>query len=399
MRVVGCGSPPDPPSGAERAPGTRADPTTALVPLASSDRRTRTSVSKTHESRNDPIPFADDASATRPGANRMKALHHGLDRLNGWLVARRPQAPVASTRADLDDLARRAPGELHGAPHRASPIFTPADGARTGTDRFVFRSAAPSGDPNNDRVHGIRWRAGEDRSDTAVIMLHGGFATGFTAERLFAPPFLAAGIDVIALALPWHMERAASASAYSGQYLLSGDIPRLVRGFAQAAQDAAALADALREDGYRRVFAGGISLGGNIAAQVACLAELDAIYMVIPAVDPYVTIWQSPIGAGIVRAARTAGYPDATVGQAMRLITPHLLGPPRTQAARMLIVHGAHDLLCPPGPISTLAEEWGIGDVRCLAAGHRSFGLHILKVRRLLAEATRHCPPIGDLTS
>lgn len=327
----------------------------------------------------------------------MRALHQGLDRLNGWLVARRPQAPVVSTRADLQELAALDPGALHGPLERIELAFTPDYLSKPGADRFTFRSAAPSGDPDNDKVHGIRWRAGPERGDAAVIMLHGGFAASFMAEKLFAQPFLAAGMDVFAIALPWHMERAPAASAYSGQYLLGGDVPRLVRGFAQGTQDAAVLAAALRGSGYSRVFAGGISLGGNIAAQLARLAELDGLYMLIPAADPHVTIWQTPIGAGIVRAARLAGFADDHVARAMRLITPRLLEPPRTKAARMVIVHGEHDLLCPPGPISALAEDWNIRNVRRLPAGHRTFGLHIFKVRRMLAEFMRNLAPIGGL--
>lgn len=116
-----------------------------------------------------------------------------------------------------------------------------------GGDRFSFESPAPSGDPANDLVHGMRWRAGAKPSKAAVIMLHGGFAPFFAAEKLIAPPFLKAGIDVLAPALPWHMERAPAQAAYSGQYLFSSDVPRLVRDFAQGAQDAAVLAGAPRE--------------------------------------------------------------------------------------------------------------------------------------------------------
>ncbi len=291
------------------------------------------------------------------------------------------------------------PGALHLPAGPAELAFVPSDCPGIRTDRFTFPSAVSSGDPSNDMVHGIRWRAVSRPGEAAVIMLHGGFAAGFTAEKLFATPFLAAGVDVIVLALPWHMERAPSASAYSGQYLLSGDVPRLVRGFAQGAQDAATLAAALREIGYRRVFAGGISLGGNIAAHVAWLAELDGVYMLIPAADPYVTIWQTPIGAGIVRAARTTGFTDESAAAAMRLITPNLLGPPRTQSSRMLIVLAEHDLLCPPGPIGTLAGSWSIDDVRRVAAGHRSFGLHIFGIRRRVAEAMQGLTPVLDAKS
>lgn len=321
----------------------------------------------------------------------MKFLHQAIDSVNGWLVARRPQAPVASAPADLSALARLEPGALHTPSTPAKLVFTPNAGK---TDRFAFPSPAPSGDARNDIVHGERWRAVDQPSNAAVIMLHGGFAPAFTAEKLFARHFLDAGIDVLALALPWHMARMPVGADYSGQYLLSGDIPRLIRGFAQGAQDAAALAILLYAAGYQRVFAGGISLGGNIAAQVAALTELDGIYLLIPAADPYVTLWTTPIGAGVVRAARAAGFEDETVAAAMRLITPRFLGPPRTAPARMRIVLGAHDLLCPPDPIYDLAEAWNIVGITRVATGHRTFGLRLFAVRKMLARAMNELTPI-----
>lgn len=319
----------------------------------------------------------------------MRAFHHALDHLNGWLVARRPQGAVSSIIEDLDELADLTPGALHVSPWPADLAIENGAHGLQGGDRFTFDSPVPSGNPANDCVNAWRWRAGETPSDAAVIMLHGGFAPSFAAEKLFAPPFLKSGVDVFAMALPWHMERAPAEAAYSGQFLLSGDVPRLVRGFAQGAQDAAALATALRLWGYSRVCVGGISLGGNVAAQVAVLAELDYVYTLIPAADPFVTLWKTPIGAGVVRAARVAGFPDETVAEAMRLITPRELGPPRTPPNRIRIVMGKHDLLCPPDPIEALADTWSVTDIERLGCGHRSFAMHLMSVRRRLAETVR----------
>ncbi len=337
-----------------------------------------------------------------PGLRRndmMRWLHQALDRLNGRLVARRAQAPVASGPDDLAALATLAPGALHAPSAAADLTLHEGKPGLGGGDRLTFPSLMPCGHGKNDLVHAIRWRAGSSRSSSAVLMFHRGFAPSFTAEKLIAPPFLKAGIDVLALTLPWHMERAPAEAGYSGQYLLSGDVPRLVRGFAQGAQDAAALALALRAQGYSRVFAGGISLGGNIAGQVAVLAELDFVYMLIPAADPFVTLWQTPIGAGVVRAAQAAGFADETVAAAMRLITPRLLGPPRTPAERIRIVLGNHDLLCPPEPIMALANTWSVTDIDRLGCGHRSFALHLSGVRQRLAKTAKDVPPLKETTA
>jgi hypothetical protein len=75
-------------------------------------------------------------------------------------------------------------------------------------------------------------------------------------------------------------------------------------------------------------------LGANVAAQAAVIVELDFVYMLIPAADPFVTLWQTPIGVGLVGVARAAGFHDKTVAEAMRLITPHRLGLPKAQPMR-----------------------------------------------------------------
>ena len=179
----------------------------------------------------------------------MRRLHHMADRISAAFIAGRAQAPV---RSDLNDLAvlagladqnPRALFRSVAAPHIG---FAQIPNSPT-TGRFAFDTPVSSGHVHNDRVHGERWLAGAAPSQSAVIMLHGGFAPSWSAERIMARPFLARGLDVFVLALPWHMERAPVESAYSGQYLLSGDVPRLIHGFSQGAHDTAALAFALEK--------------------------------------------------------------------------------------------------------------------------------------------------------
>ncbi len=320
----------------------------------------------------------------------MFGLHGAVDRINGWIISLRDQAPVSWHPCDLMEFESAEPWGIHTPPAPAA-LNVEAD---VWDDRITFHSPAPSGDARNDMVHAVRWRCGPRPSTCAALMLHGGFATSFAAEKLIAKPFLNAGVDVVALCLPYHMQRSPEEAAYSGQYLLSGDIPRLVRGFAQAAQDAAALTFSLRNHGYTRLFAGGISLGGNVAAQLAILAKLDFLYMLIPAVDPFETLWKTPIGAGIFRAARAQGIADSTVEAAMRLITPRLLGAPKTQPERIRIVLGEYDVMCPPKPIEALARAWSVQDIERLSCGHRTFAFHLSGVVQRLVETTQRSQSI-----
>jgi pimeloyl-ACP methyl ester carboxylesterase len=320
-------------------------------------------------------------------------LHRFLDVLGMMNMWRYPWPPVESTVAGLHELLETSERERHPdvAPARlAFEREQEAKGCREVT--FTFPSPRPSGRAELDRAIGVLWpagRAGEGddgpRPRAALVMAHGGFARGQRRVRWFLPPPGSASWDTYSLELPHHMRRQRAESLYSGQYMVSGDVVRLVRGMLQAEADVRALVLGLRELGYRRVVLGGISLGGNAALQAALRVPLEGLFALAPAVDASASLWQTVLAAAVRPAGRAAGFTDELVRAALRLITPAHRGRPVFPAGRILFIYGENDLLCPPGPIEELMRAWPGCRRRPLETGHATLILRWWTVRRIVA--------------
>lgn len=325
-------------------------------------------------------------------------IHEVVDGLEGWIRSRQAQAPVESEPADLDRFVDVDPASVHPDVEPASLSYGPPSADRSLLDRLppsraprttrslAFRSPVDTGHGANDRVTGVRWNGeGQDSARAAVIMLHGAFAPSFAAERLLSVPLLRRPVHVFAVAAPYHMERAPASSEYSGQYLLSGDVPRFVEGMVQAVADVRSLVASLRESGYESVYLSGISQGGNIAAQAVTMADVDGAILAIPAVDMAETLERAPIARGVRRAGRRAGFDEARVRDALAPITPIELGPPVPDPSAIQFTYGQWDRQAPPGPIEALLEAWDGAAATRYPAGHRTMGLRILALRHQLA--------------
>jgi hypothetical protein len=325
-------------------------------------------------------------------------VHEAVDGLEGWIRSRKNLAPIESAVTDLDRFVGDSPRDAHPAVEPADLDFDPPE--RTGSllgrlppsrvarieRSFEFSSPVETAHPENDTVEGVRWHGdGREESSTAVVMLHGAFAPSFAGERLVSAPLLRRDVHSFALAEPYHMGRAPTDSEYSGQYLLSGDVPRYIGGIVQSVAEVRALVAALREEGYDSVYLSGISLGGNIAAQALTMAEVDGGFLFVPAVDLFETLQRAPLARGVKRAALRAGFAQTDVRDAMRTITPRLLGSPVPDLADVHVVYGQYDRQAPPEPIEALVESWSGASSTRFPAGHRTMALRFLSLRHQFA--------------
>ncbi len=321
----------------------------------------------------------------------MINFHRAIDQIEGALRSAKPQAPIHSQPGDLSRFVTDDPRSLHPSVEPAAltlyAVASKRKRERPVARRFSYPSPIESPYPPNNTVHGVRWHgSGFVDARTAVVMLHAAFAPSFPAERLISRPLFGDPVHVYTLAAPYHMVRSPAPSRYSGQYLMSGDVPRLIDGMIQAAADVRALLAALKALGYRRLFLAGMSLGGNIAAQVASFCRVDGLLLIMPAVDLYSTLESAPIARGMRRAAEGAGFDQADVQRAMRCITPRLLGPPLCRADRVALFYGTWDRQVAPGTITALRDVWRIRDVTEYPRGHRSMGFSLKEVSRKMAD-------------
>ncbi|WP_181686814.1 alpha/beta fold hydrolase [Halorhabdus salina] len=313
----------------------------------------------------------------------IETIHRSVDRAQGHLAARLlPEASIDSTTEDLDQFTEQSPRNVHPEAVEPAPVsFGPSTG-RFRTTRTQFRFPSPVTTAEcNETVVGQRWRrAGDGDSKTAVVMLHGAWASGFWAERVLSGPLLDAGADVFVIAQPYHMERAPPESDYSGQQLFSGDIPRTIEGVIQATADTRALIGALHEQGYDHIGLSGISLGGNVAAQTLAFVDIERAVLTIPGVDLFETMCESAMAPLLRDKAIAHGFPEKRLRQAFEVITPIEFDDPATDPDDILALYGRYDEIAPPGPVRRLAETWGFG-TRSFDVGHRTIALNMLSLR------------------
>ncbi len=314
-------------------------------------------------------------------------IHRSVDRAQGHLAARLlPEASIDSTTEDLEQFTERSPRDVHPETVEPAPLSFGASSGRFRTTRTQFQFPSPLSTADcNETVVGQRWtRPGAGDSKTAVVMLHGAWASGFWAERVLAGPLLDAGADVFVMAHPYHMERAPPESDYSGQQLFSGDVPRAIEGVIQSTADARALVGALREQGYDHIGVSGISLGGNVAAQTLALADVDQVVLTIPGVDLFETMCESPMAALLRDEAIEHRFPEERLRQAFEVITPIEFDDLATDPDNVLALYGRYDEIAPPGPVRRLSEKWGFR-TRAFDRGHRTIALDMLSLRTAYA--------------
>jgi hypothetical protein len=326
-------------------------------------------------------------------------LHRLADSISGLVYTTLARAAVVAGPREVDAFLASAHREAPRPPSCVPRVEWHPAGRAWGLEqeRFAFPSPAPSGEPYNDTVHGVRWRrppADPARSadrDIAIVALHGASEPWFVIERILLGPLVSGSVHVVAMAHPYHMDRQPELSLRSGQMMLSGDLPRLVRGVWQSAADAAGLVLALRAEGYRRVALVGVSLGGNVAGWTLTLVPVDGACLLEPAVDLFATFWQSPIGTGIRQTARAAGVDEAQAHEMLALGSLQGLPEPLVPCDRLGIIHGREDLICPPEPIELLVAQWGSPRVWTMTGGHRTMALQVRRIRQIMCALLGSC--------
>ncbi len=326
-------------------------------------------------------------------------FHILLDDIEGWIRSRIAQAEVISTPADLERYSKSIPREAHPAVKAAEPVFGPTKSEQTlgralrrhrskrWSQRFAFPSPMSSPYAENNICSGVLWHGdGNREASTAVVMMHGAFAPSFTAEKVISVPLLDKNVHMFTLTAPYHMERAPKHSKYSGQYLLSGDIPRLIAALIQSAAEVRALVAYLRTAGYETVVLFGTSMGGNVASQVLTMTKVEGGFLFIPAVDFAQVIEEASLARAARRSARAAGFESQEIERAMKVVTPYVLGKPLCGTSRVHIHYGTRDRQVLPKTVERLIEEWPGVHATVWDKSHRTMGGKIISIRNHFAK-------------
>jgi len=198
---------------------------------------------------------------------------------------------------------------------RPDPVVTAlSSGPSAVVRRFRFPSLHPvAGYPyaETDMVSGRLYQL-RGHPDAPWIVLSHGWAHDAVRgiELVYVEPLLKAGYNVALPAHPFHFERT-PAGTYSGELMVSGDVRLTVEAFRQAVSDLCALVNWLGSDGPsggRRVGMLGYSLGGYLAALVACLRDDLGAVVVAAAGDSVVSpILETRLGINVREDLASSG--------------------------------------------------------------------------------------------
>lgn len=304
-----------------------------------------------------------------------------IDAWRIWHKVTFQRGRILTTRDDAWERFDRP--ELFADPRR----FFPADGivpslsiaAGRGTPladvaRFRFPSLHPiQGYPyaETNTAAGLLYRNRRAPDAPVALLVHGWAHDGLRAlETIYVEPLLREGFSVALPSHPFHFERT-PAGTYSGELMVSGDVVLTVEAFRQGVADICGLINWLRHAGTRRLGLVGYSLGGYLAALVACLRD-DLDFVVIGAAGDSVV---SPIldtGLGVnVREdlSRSEMHRRERLERAWGIISPGRLVP-RVSPDRLLLIGGLFDRIMLKTSVERLWESWGRPPIRWEEQGH-----------------------------
>lgn len=237
-----------------------------------------------------------------------------------------------------------------------------------------------------------RWMRpdGAQRKD-CLLYVHGWLEPGSWVEEAFVFPrwMRELDVDVVHVSLPFHGRRNPKSALFSGEYFWTADLVRSIEGVRQAIFDVRSTLGWLRQQGYERVGATGISLGGAFAMLLACLPPTpDYVIPIVAhlhlgeAVEDATILWRvkrdlDRFGAGPEERRR--------IFERLGLERARPVLPPEKQ----LWVEAHDDGHIDPALVSRQWEEWGRPNLHWIEGGHMTFPLHLPEITRAMAEFLR----------
>jgi hypothetical protein len=271
------------------------------------------------------------------------------------------------------------------------PILSPAYAKRQQTEYRCNQTAY------------ARWLRPDHRQRRdCLVYIHGWLEPGSWVEEAFVFPrwLRELDLDIVHVSLPFHGRRNTRGALFSGEFYWTADLVRSFEGIRQALWDVRSMMAWLRRNGYQRVGATGISLGGSLAMLLACLTPtpdyvipIVCHVMLAEAVENAAILWRTKRDLerwGIHEAERREIFRRVGFDSAVPLLGPE----------RQLWVEAREDAHIDPALVRQQWEAWGRPHLHWIEGGHMTFPAHLpeitAKMRDFLAEgAARPASPLS----
>jgi pimeloyl-ACP methyl ester carboxylesterase len=225
-----------------------------------------------------------------------------------------------------------------------------------------------------------RWvRPDGPTRDRCLVYVHGWLEPGSWVEEatLFVKWTRELDADMVHISLPFHGRRTPRHALFSGEFFWTADLVRSVEAVRQAIHDTRALITWLRSQGYTKIGATGISLGGALAMLLACLdPPPDYVIPIVAHLELERAVEEASILWRMKRDLQKWG-----VDREQRRTLFRRLGlaryTPRLAADRQLWIEARDDDWIRADLVEVQAERWGGPAIHWIPGGHMTFPLHV----------------------
>jgi hypothetical protein len=256
------------------------------------------------------------------------------------------------------------------------------DGESGGARRaFTFDSPVASRFAENARVPLLWFRAA--RPARAVALLVPGWSRpDRRLEERWCRALAAAGIDVLLLTVPYHLERA-PAGTWSGEYFISHNVFWTVANFRQLVAEIRALVRLVRAD-YDRVALIGVSSGGFQAGLATLGEDVDFLFPIMTGAELGAIMWESLLTHEVKAAMIGRGISRDALSRAWSITDMAVVGR-HTRARRVRQYVTLYDAIMPLRYQERLWEVYGDPPRVDLPTSHYSVVFALPKVLRDIA--------------
>ena len=230
-----------------------------------------------------------------------------------------------------------------------------------------FPSPIQTKHAKNNTVHGLYFKASGKKDFATVILLHGWGRSNLWKEKKIALNLARNNINCFILKLPYHFERTPEGT-WSGEYSITGDIPRTVEGTRQLVIEVRTVSSWLRRQ-VEKVILSGISLGGMMAHLAMAAEAFDAGITILAGGNNAGIIWEG-IATGSVKDDLTkAGFNREQTSHIYQIINPCILAK-HNKTKRLLMINGLYDEVMPGKFTLELWEALGRPKIKWYPCAH-----------------------------
>ncbi len=240
-----------------------------------------------------------------------------------------------------------------------------------------FPSPVQTKHVKNDIVHGLYFKAHGKKDFATVILLHGWGRNNLWKEKKIAMMLAKHNINCFILKLPFHFERAPEGT-WSGEYAITGDLPRTVEGTRQLVAEVRIVSSWLRNQ-VEKVVISGISLGGMLAHLAMTVESFDAGITILAGGNNAGIIWEGIATRSVRDDIINAGFTLEQAKHVYQIIDPIKMAK-HNKTKNLLMINGLYDEVMPIRYTKELWEALGKPKIRWYPCAHVSIAFFVKSV-------------------